>query len=401
MTVEQQATYTTTPEGVTEQAEGHRAPLRAVIGIGQSALEGFTIMETVRSPWEGLRTQLEERIIDQPAAIDSIIDALEGSSVRMPSDKRPIANLAFLGPTGVGKSETAKSLAEFMSEGDNLVKVDCSDFSHGHEITSLTGAPPSYVGYGNPPIFRKENIEGRRTVVLFDEIEKGSDQLNNLMLQIMEDGELQLKDGQTTSFRDAIIVMTSNLGAREMTSQLSSTSLGFSGPAKQVDTTSLDEVAKRSFGQHFRPEFVNRLSRMVVFHPLGREGLGRVLDAKLTTNNTDYERHLGLRVNISNSTREFLVGIAAEQKHMGARPLVRAMDDHIGTILGRYCGADAIPVGTLVKVFHAEELGVEVPKGESPLIFASKPDDSIHKEAQFPAIMPTEVETSEEEEQTA
>lgn len=379
MTVEQHMPRVAATEQGSEQAGVYIPGQRATHEVGHTALEGFTIMEAVTSPWHDLRTQLESRVVNQPAAIDAIVDALEGSNVRMPNDKRPIANLAFLGPTGVGKSETAKSLAEFLGKDKKLIKIDCSDFSHGHEVSSLTGSPAGYIGYGQPPIFNKEAVEGHGTVVLFDEIEKASEPLYNLMLQIMEDGELRLKNGQVTSFRDTLIILTSNLGAKEMATQLSSTPIGFGGQHKPVEIDRLDEVAKKSFKEHFRPEFVNRLSKMVVFHPLDRDGLSKVLDTKLAQNNAKYEKQLGIHISLSDATRQYLVDIAAKQQHMGARPLIRAMDEHISAVLGRYQGAGAIGEGTHIKVFHSSEIGDNTAYIESPLIFASKRDASLRK----------------------
>lgn len=347
--------------------------------IGRLSLEGFTVMEAVDSPWEDVRTKLEARIVSQPAAIGAVVEALEGSTVRMPDDKRPVATLAFLGPTGVGKSETAKTLAEAIDGNKKLVKIDCSDYSHGHEVASLTGSPVGYVGYGQTPVLNKERIEGYGTVVLFDEIEKGSEELYNLMLQIMEDGELQLKNGQTTNFRDAIIILTSNLGAKEMAAQLSDTPLGFAGRNRQVSTDQLDEVATKSFKEFFRPEFINRLSKMVVFHPLDRDALGQVLDTKLAQTNEAYEQELGARVSISAGVRDYLVELAAAEPHLGARPLVRALDNHVYTTFGRYWGAGAIPEGTHVKVFHRSEVGDITTADSSSLVFTSKPDGSIRK----------------------
>lgn len=347
--------------------------------MAQTAFEGFRLLEAVASPWEDVRAQLEDRIIDQPAAIDAIIEALEGGDVRMPSDKRPIANFAFLGPTGVGKSETAKSLAEFIDLSRKFIKIDCSNFSHGHEVANLIGAPAGYVGYDQQPLLSPERVEGEGTVILFDEIEKGSDALYNLMLQIMEDGELQMRNGDIASFRGCIIIMTSNLGAKEMAAQLSPTKLGFAARDRQVAADQIEEVARKQFSEHFRAEFVNRLTSMVVFHPLSRSGLEQVLDVKLRNNNMEYEDELGAHISLSEATRQYLIDIAAQEPDKGARPLVRALDKNVYAGFGRYWGAGAIPEGTHVKVWHKSEINQEVAGADSPLVFTAKPDSSIRK----------------------
>lgn len=345
------------------------------------ALEDFVILDAAESPYEGMRKELEAMIVEQPAAIDAIIEAVDRQEVRRPGDNRPVANLAFLGPTGVGKSETAKVLSQVMEGGfGNLVKLDCSNFSHGHEVAALIGSPPGYVGREQNPFFSKQVIEQPGTVVLFDEVEKGSPQLYNLMLQIMGDGELRLNNGSLVSFRDAIIVLTSNLGAKEMSSQLTGTPLGFGTEKKAADKDSLESVAKKSFEEFFSPEFVNRLNKLVVFHPLSAEGLGKVLDTKLEQINVQYEAQYGARVSLSETTRTHLVELASKEPHLGARPLVRALEDNIQTTFGRYVGTGQVYEGSHIRVFHQSELPQNMRRSsDGTLIFATRPDPTIRR----------------------
>ena len=350
--------------------------------LGEVALvDGFILLDEVKkSPNEDIRKGLRERIIDQDDAIDSITDALDRSEVRLEGDNRPIANLAFLGPTGVGKSEMAKVLSELLSddEGGNLVKIDCSSYSKDHEVASLTGAPPGYVGRGQKPFLNSTRVEKPGTVVLFDEIEKGSPDLYNLMLQIMGDGELRLNNGTTTSFRDAIIILTSNLGAREMSNELSQNPLGFGDRSRTTDKAGLDKIATKGFVDFFRPEFINRLNKMVVFHPLGSEGLGAVLDTKIEAISREYEETYGVRLTLSDAAKSRLVEIGAEQPHMGARPLVRALEDNIQAEFGRYVGLRKIPEGTHAHVFHDSDVPEAYPRdGGREFFFALKRDDSL------------------------
>lgn len=382
MTVDrQQDPELTNVEAVSTAVERYSSPRhrRRQRHMAQTAFEGFRLLEAVDSPWADVRSQLEDRIIDQPAAIHAIVEALEAGDVRMPSDKRPIANFAFLGPTGVGKSETAKSLSEFIDLSRKFIKIDCSNFSRGHEVANLIGAPAGYVGYDQEPLLSPERVDGEGTVILFDEIEKGSEALYNLMLQIMEDGELQMRSGEVSSFRGCIIIMTSNLGAKEMADQLSPTKLGFAARDRQVDTDQIEDVARKQFSEHFRAEFINRLTAMVVFHPLSRSGLERVLDVKLNANNQEYEDELGARISLSEAARQYLIDIAAQEPDKGARPLVRALDKNIYAGFGRYWGAGAIPEGTHVKVWHKSDLNQATADGESPLVFTAKADSSIRK----------------------
>ena len=351
--------------------------------LGHASLEGFMLMEAVVSPWEQAVEELEARVTDQPAAIEAIKEALDRSEARLPSDKSPIVNLAFLGPTGVGKSELAKALADILGGGEgNLIKIDCSNFSHGHEVANLTGSPTGYVGHGETPLLCPKRVEKKGTVVLFDEVEKGSVELYDLMLQIMDDGELPVtvdKDQVVTKFRDTIVIMTSNLGAAEMSDHLSNKLLGFSPRASRRGNETIDDVATKRFKEFFKPEFLNRLDKMIVFHPLSPEGLGRVLDIKLRNMNYEYEQAYGARVSLSDATKKHLVELASQDMMYGARPLVRALETNIQAVVGRYTGAGQISEGTHVKVFHRDELA-EVPlPTDDTLVFTAKFDGSLRK----------------------
>ena len=347
--------------------------------MGERAVfAGFSLLEPVVSQHEAARQELKSHIIDQDPAIDAIIEALDRTEVRSLYDNQPSATLAFLGPTGVGKSELAKRLAEL--QGGNLIKIDCSDYSHGHEVTKLVGSPPSYVGDKLVPLLAKQRVENGKAVVLFDEVEKGSTELYNLMLQIMEDGELTLSDGTVVNFREAMLVITSNLGAAEMSGALSPVSLGFGNKKTEVDKTKLEQIATSGFVEFFAPEFINRITKMVVFHPLTATGLSRVLEVKLEELNREYTRQDGIHLTLTDKTREHLVAEAAKQPHLGARPLVRALDREILTTFGRYSGAGYFPEGTRVKVFHRDELPEEhQPADGTLLVFSAQTDPNLRR----------------------
>jgi ATP-dependent Clp protease ATP-binding subunit ClpA len=351
------------------------APVLSVAEMGGSGLLGFTLMEAIQSPWEGLREGMQERIIDQQPAINAIIDALDASEARIIGDNRPKGVLAFLGPTGVGKSETGKSLAELLK--GNFIKIDCSDYSHGHEVTKLTGAPPSYVGLNIKPILNKEDVEQPGTVVLLDEIEKGSPALFNLLLQILGDGELRLNDGTITSFKNTIVILTSNLGASEMAKKLSENPLGFTTASRTPELHELETVATQAFKGFFNPEFINRLDKMVAFQPLSQDGLAKILDRKIRAGNEYYEDRYGARLTLSDATKTHLVGVAAQDRHMGARPLVRAFEQNVQSTFGRYLGSGQIAEGTHVRVFHETELGASSQPGT--FVFAAERDPDLRK----------------------
>lgn len=362
------------------------------MGVAGLSLEGFEAMNDAESQTLAEREHMRSRIIDQDAAVNAIFDALDAWDARTDDDKGPLASFAFLGPTGVGKTETAKVLANIMSEIDGkMIRIDCSDYSHGHEVAKLTGSPPGFVGREQKPILNKKDVEQFGTVVLFDEIEKGSPQLYNLMLQILGDGQLRLNNSDRVSFRNTIVILTSNLGAREMASQLSGKQLGF-GTAQPVhERRVLEKTATDQFDKFFSPEFVNRLTAKIVFHPLSQEGLGRVLDTKLESYNQQYETKFGIRVSLSSAARTHIVGLAASEPAMGARPIVRHMKKLLQTPLGRQLGSGAVIPGTEIRVFMRNEHPdlVTVP-GDSELVFTSRHNELLRAKmkAASPANLP-------------
>lgn len=368
--------------------------------LGKFALfEGMSPMEEVESPYQVLREYMQRTMVERDEAIDAVIEAMERSGVRMPNDNRPIATLAFLGPTGTGKTKLAEVLSEALNRGKrSLIKVDCPQYSHGHEITGLIGSPPSFVGHDQEPVLSKRRVEGKRVVILFDEIEKGSPQLFNLMLGITGDGKITLNNGDVVNFRNAVVVMTSNLGAKEMSTDISKVSLGFGGRKEQADQNKLDQIALRKFKEYFTPEYINRINKMIVFPPLSEKGLGSVLDTHLETLNTQYEASLGARITLSEKSRDHFIDVARQQAHMGARPLIRAFEEDVQAVFGKYTLSNAIPEGTDMHVFRREEVPEQFrPEGESAFVFFKKHDSELRK---YRKPVPVE-ETPKAEEQQA
>ena len=294
------------------------------------------------------------------------------------------------------ETELAKSIATVLSGGKlNLIKIDGAAYSHGHEVAALIGSPNGFRDSGAPVVFSKENIEKPGTVLLIDEVEKASPELFNLMLSIMDDGEIQTNTytaqdskgeektkNPPTSFRNVIIVFTSNEGSEDMARLSKQQGTGFSvtrseGPKKEE----LEDVAIKKFKKFFRPEFINRFNKMIVFHSLNTEHLYDILDVKLNQLNIEYQRQLGVNVTLSPATCDFLVKEAAKEPEYGARPLVRAIEGHIQTRVGRYLGADAVGEGTQVRVFHTSEAPDNyIHTNDSELIFTMKRDANLKKQ---------------------
>src|SRR5438552_12717986 len=247
---------------------------------------------------EKLYTDLHKRIIGQDEAIDQIVNVYQMYLVGMNSPSRPIGSLLFLGPTGSGKTGLAEAMAEsLVGDARAMIKIDCAEFQHSHEIAKLIGSPPGYLGHREThPLLSQEVLNQYQTekmklsFVLFDEIEKASDALWNLLLGILDKATLTLGDNRRVDFSRTLIFMTSNLGAAEMGSILRP-NLGFAASeieklheTGQMDIGTTDKIARagvEAARRKFTPEFMNRLDQVVVFKPLGQAGLRKILRLEL------------------------------------------------------------------------------------------------------------------------
>lgn len=370
------------PEKLTPPSE------ETVRSLGKTALyDGFYEMDNELSPCgQYIHTELSAAIVNQDAAIDAVVDALDSREARLETDGRPIACFAFIGPTGVGKSEMAKTLAELLAvEKTNLIKIDSSNYAHGHEISGLTGSPLGYVGSTIKPVFSKENVEQPGTVVLFDEIEKGAPELHKLLLQIMGDGELRLNTtNNTVSFREAIIILTSNLGAHEMSASLNPNRIGFqtSGGAERADTAAnLEAIGTKAFTDYFKfmPELFNRIDKTIVFNPLNEQGIRTILDTTLVRHNEVYKKTHGAGISLSEHAKSHIVELVRQEAHLGARPLHRTLNSTIFTQFGRYLMSGKIENGTEVRMFHRDEFPERDHLQDDPLVYGIGQNDDFRR----------------------
>lgn len=377
---ERDPTFTLIERSVTEETLEVQQRL-----LGERAVSLFTMLPEIDTDFKQERSFLRSRIIGQDEAIEAIIGALDKNEVRSRKNNRPIACMALLGPTGVGKTETAKAIAEMLNPSNpRRIHIDCSSISQGHEIATLIGSPNGYVDSEKLPVLNKESVEGYGTVILFDEIEKGADSLHRLMLQIMDRGELMLSNGTTISFRNSVVIMTSNLGAREMSHEASGRRVGFRTEDNvTIDKSKIETVALKAFKDRFAPEFINRIDNSIVYHPLDKEGLHQVLEVKLRAMNEEFEDEFGVVVELSEMTRHHLVNTALEEPENNVRPLVRALERDIETHMGRYISNGAIEEHTLAVVYHRDEmedLGRSVPEGyKNNLVFTTIPYPNVAK----------------------
>jgi len=306
------------------------------------------------NPLDHLEAYLRETIFGQNRAIESLLRALNRARYGFSAGhaNRPRAALMFLGPTGVGKSECAKRIAAVLHpNGGGFLKIDCSLFAHGHEVSALLGAPPSYVGREQKPLLDPDVIEQDNAVVLFDEIEKGHHELWNLLLQIMEDGEITLlNSGRRVSFRKSVIIMTTNVGAKEMVDFIDRRHIGFTTPARDVEQTG-ERIYSIGFGalqRVFSPEWINRLDEIIAFRPLNSETVGRVFDRMLKEANEKYLEY-GVFVEMTPRARDHVLHQGFNPR-FGARPLRNQLLKEVEAPLADLMASGGIPEGSKVLV---------------------------------------------------
>jgi ATP-dependent Clp protease ATP-binding subunit ClpA len=274
---------------------------------------------------EGLR----RRVVGQDEAIGHVVRVFQMFDAGLSAPGRPAGSLLFLGPTGCGKTRTVEALAETLA-GDPraVVKIDCGEFQHGHEIAKLVGSPPGYLGHREThPALSQDALDRFHTeklklsFVLFDEIEKASDALWNLLLGILDKATLTLGDNRRVDFSRSIIFLTSNLGAAEMTAMMRP-ALGFSpGAADSVVADRLANAGVEAARRTFTPEFMNRIDRVVTFQPLGRPELERILEIELD----DVRRRAAIDFTVDESGRDLLLREGTDPRY-GARHLKRAIE---------------------------------------------------------------------------
>jgi ATP-dependent Clp protease ATP-binding subunit ClpA len=288
---------------------------------------------------ERLHDALRQRVVGQDAALEKIVDAFQMFLAGLNAPGRPVANFLFLGPTGTGKTRVVEALADVLFQNLNAVtKIDCGEFQHSHEIAKLLGSPPGYLGHREThPVLTQEALNQYHTpelplsLVLFDEIEKASDALWQLLLGILDKATLTLGDNRKVSFSQAMIFMTSNLGASEM-QRLLQPGFGFAPITCGDIADKLSTVATEAARRKFSPEFFNRLDQVVVFHPLDRAQLEQVLDLELElvrqrlTKTAAGQTAFSFRC--TERARDFLLAEGTDLKY-GARHLKRAIERHV------------------------------------------------------------------------
>jgi ATP-dependent Clp protease ATP-binding subunit ClpC len=307
-----------------------------------------------------MEDRLHERVIGQHEAITAISDAIRRARSGLKDPRRPIGSFIFIGPSGVGKTELAKTLAEFLfGDEDALVRLDMSEYHEQHTVSRLFGAPPGYVGYEEGGQLTEAVRRRPYRVILFDEIEKAHPEVWNALLQILDDGRLTDGQGRVVDFRNTVLIMTSNLGT-EFVRQ--GGTLGFlqrNDPEERQEHDKIEKALKSTF----RPEFLNRVDEIIMFSPLSQEQVNQIVDLQMAEIRTRLAEH-GLTVELQPTARSWLAKVGFDQSY-GARPLRRALQKYVESPLSVSLLSGEFHEGDHVVVdYNAEENRIVFNKAE-------------------------------------
>jgi ATP-dependent Clp protease ATP-binding subunit ClpC len=294
---------------------------------------GVPVMQIAQEESERLlqmEEALHQRIVGQDEAIEAIAKAVRRARAGLKNPKRPVGSFIFLGPTGVGKTELTKALAEFLFGSEEaLIQIDMSEFMERHAVSRLVGAPPGYVGYEDAGQLTEAIRRRPYSIVVFDEIEKAHPEAHNMLLQIMEEGQLTDARGHKVDFRNAIIVMTSNLGSELIIRQ---SDLGFTVKKDEEveERLAYEEMRKKlteTLRKEFRPEFINRVDSVIVFHALTMDQIRKIVDLELVKIAARLEEHQ-IVLDVNDEARGLLAELGYDPE-MGARPLRRVIQNTV------------------------------------------------------------------------
>jgi len=300
------------------------------------------LMESERQRLTHLEEHLGERVIGQREAIVAVANAVRRARAGLQDPNRPVGSFIFLGPTGVGKTETARALAEFIFDDERaMVRIDMSEYMEKHAVARLIGAPPGYVGYEEGGQLTEAVRRRPHAVILFDEIEKAHPDVFNVLLQILDDGRLTDAHGRTVDFRNVVIIMTSNIGSQYILES-----------ARTADWDEIDGEVRSQLNLHFRPEFLNRVDDVVVFKPLGESELRKIVDLQLQRVEK-LTADVGVGLDVTDEAKVFLAREGYDPV-FGARPLKRAIQRSIQDPLALYLLDEEVAQGTVIRVELAE-----------------------------------------------
>ena len=296
-----------------------------------------------------LEDTLHKRVIGQEEAVTAVAKAMRRGRVGLKDPNRPIGSFLFLGPTGVGKTELSKALAEAMFGSENaMIRVDMSEYMEGHSVSKMIGSPPGYVGFDEGGQLSEKVRRNPYSVVLFDEIEKAHPDVFNVLLQVLDDGHITDSKGRKVSFKNTILIMTSNAGAQRI---IDPKNLGFgTQQTKQQDYDKMKSNVMEEVKSLFKPEFINRIDEIMVFHPLNKEDMKKIITLLAGNLIRRCREQMDIQLTITSSVKDWLIEKHIDTK-MGARPMKRAIQSEIEDALaeeilsGRVKGGDQVTAG--------------------------------------------------------
>ena len=313
------------------------------------------LTESERNKTLHLDEELHKRVVGQDEAVTKVAEAIMRSKAGIKDPGKPIGSFLFLGPTGVGKTELAKTLAQALFDDENnMVRIDMSEYMEKYSVSRLIGAPPGYVGYEEGGQLTEAVRRKPYSVVLFDEIEKAHPDVFNVLLQVLDDGRITDSQGRTVDFKNTILIMTSNIGAQYLLEGINE-----DGTIK----AEAEQMVMEDLRAHFRPEFLNRLDETILFKPLTKENIKGIVSLIIDSLNrrlSDRE----LKVELTEEAKQFVVDHAYDPVY-GARPLKRYIQKYVETLSAKLILADSVEEGdTILIEVRDDALTASVMKGE-------------------------------------
>lgn len=298
------------------------------------------LTESERSKTLHMDEVLHERVVGQDEGVEKVTESIIRSKAGIKDPSKPIGSFLFLGPTGVGKTELAKALAEALFDDEsNMVRIDMSEYMEKHSVARLIGAPPGYVGYDEGGQLTEAVRRKPYSVVLFDEVEKAHPDVFNVLLQVLDDGRITDSTGKTVDFKNTILIMTSNIGSQYLLEGIDENG---------NITEAADNMAMNDLRAHFRPEFLNRLDEIIMFKPLTKDNIGGIIELLVE----DVNKRLAdreLSISLTDSARQFIVENGYDPVY-GARPLKRYLQKHVETLAARLILADGVRAGDVIQI---------------------------------------------------
>ncbi len=356
-------------EKLRQKWEKEKMSRKLVVGDGEIAdvVSGWTripvkkLAEEESERLRNLESILHERVVGQEEAVTAVSRAIRRGRVGLKDPKRPIGSFLFLGPTGVGKTELSKALAEAMFGTENaLIRVDMSEYMEKHSVSKMIGSPPGYAGYDEGGQLSEKVRRNPYSVILFDEVEKAHPDVFNILLQVLDDGHITDAQGRKIDFKNTVIIMTSNAGAENI---ISPKRLGFaSANDEQENYKFMKDRVMEEVRRLFKPEFLNRIDDIIVFHPLNREHMKEIAGIMLKTIEARSQSQLHMTLNVTDQAKEYLIEKGYDEKY-GARPLRRTIQNLLEDKLAEELLDGRLKEGASVTI-DADSQGLKFSSGE-------------------------------------